>query len=213
MATSQRIKAGSRARGGCLAIVLGTFFGGFGSVFAAAGISMLVHSEGLLSLLFVGLGGLFALGGLSAVGYGMRAVWLGRVLGRMVLELPSGQLELGGTLVVRFRRAGGARRAARSPAVTAELHCHESATYRQGTDDHTVRQELSRSPLAVFPDPVPGTVAGRVEVGVPLSQPPTMSLPHNGIVWELTLTVRVAGVPDDVSVFALDVAPVVRARR
>jgi hypothetical protein len=96
--------------------------------------------------------------------------------------------------------------------VTAELSCRESVTYRQGTDNHTVNHELFRGPLTVFPEPVPGTVTGRVEILVPLPYPPSMALPHNRIVWEVTLRVRVGGVPDDVSTFPVPVVPLVAER-
>jgi hypothetical protein len=194
-------------------IVFGALFGGVGSAFAIGGVVALWGSIGPFGLIFTGVGGLFAIGGLVALIGGIRNLWLSRVLGRMTLELPQEQLlSLGGTQVVRFRRTGGAARAAQAPTATAELSCHESATYRQGTDDHTVRHEVFRGPLTVFPEPVPGSVAGQVEIIVPLSHPPSMALPHNRIVWELTLRVRVAGVPDDVSTFPLPVVPLVAER-
>jgi hypothetical protein len=64
----------------------------------------------------------------------------------------------------------------------------------------------------VYPEPVPGRVAGRVEIAVPLVHPPSMTLRHNRIVWELTLRVRVTGLPDDVSTFPLTIAPLVAER-
>jgi hypothetical protein len=213
MAGVQQIRAGSRAGSGCVLIVLGAFSGGIGAAFALGTTLALWDSIGLFTLIFAGVGGLFAVGGLVAVISGIRSLWLSRVLGRMTLELPQEQwLSLGGIQVVRFRRTGGSARATQAPTATAELSCHESATYSQGTDDHTVRHEVFRGPLTVFPEPVPGSLAGRVEIVVPLSYPPSMSLPHNRIVWELTLRVRVAGVPDDVSTFPLPVVPQVAER-
>lgn len=213
MSGTQQVRAGSRVGGGCLAIVFGSIFGGVGAAFALGGGLAAWHSEGLFSLPFILVGGVFAVVGLVAVGFGVRSLWLSRVLGRMTLELPQEQpISLGAIQVVRFRRTGGAARAANAPTATAELSCHERATYRQGTDTHTVRHELFRGPLTVFPEPVPGSVGGRVEISVPLLYPPTMSLPHNRIVWELKLTVRVAGMPDDVSTFPLPIAPVIAQR-
>lgn len=213
MSGTQQIQARSRTTAGCLLIVLGAIFGGVGSAFAIGGTVSAWDEMGLFGVLFGGVGGLFALGGLTAVGFGVRNLWLSRVLGRMTLELPPEEpLGLGGTKVVRFRRTGGAARAAQAPTATAELSCRESVTYRQGTDTHTVNHEIFRGPLTVFPEPVPGSVTGRVEILVPLAYPPTMALRHNRIVWELTLRVRVAGVPDDVSTFALPVVPLVAER-
>jgi hypothetical protein len=211
MSGTQQLQARSRTAGGWTLIILGTICAGMGTLFGGG-----IAASGEIdpfSLLFGGVGGLFALGGATAVGFGVRSLWLSRVLGRMSLDLPvEDPLALGGTKVVRFRRVGGAARAARAATVTAELTCFERVTYRQGTDTHTVAHELFRAPLAVFPEPVPGRVGGRVEILVPLTHPPSMALANNRIDWELTLRVRVAGLPDDSSTFVLPVAPVVAER-
>lgn len=78
-----------------------------------------------------------------------------------------GIFAVGGLVQARFQRVGGARRAQQAPRLTAELVGQERVTYRQGTDDHTVTQEICRRELAVSSDQIPGTVSGQVAIQVP----------------------------------------------
>jgi hypothetical protein len=96
-----------------------------------------------------------------------------------------------------------------TPRLTAELICHESATYRQGTDSHTATREVYRRDLAVQVEPAPGTVAGQIAIAVPLDVPPSMRLPDNSIQWSVEVLVQVPGLPDDRGTFDVQVQPVV----
>jgi hypothetical protein len=132
------------------------------------------------------------------------------VLGVPTLTVsPAEPLCLGGVVVARFHRSGGSRQVRATPRLTAELICQESATYRQGTDDHTVTREVHRRELAVTVDPAPGTVVGHVTIAVPLDVPPSMNLQHNRILWSVKVRVQAPGVPEDSGTFSVSVQPVV----
>ncbi|MBI3688259.1 MAG: hypothetical protein HY241_13160 [Actinobacteria bacterium] len=155
----------------------------------------------------------FALVGAAFLIGGIRRLWLSHVLGVPTLVVPLAEpLCLGGVLVARFHRSGGTPRARRTPRLSALLVCQERVTYRQGTDDHTVTQEIYRRELAVTTDQVPDTVSGQVVIEVPVDAPPSLTLTHNRVIWSVQVRVQVPGVPDDTGRFALPVLPVVAAR-
>jgi hypothetical protein len=221
MSGTQVIVDRSRRGRGCLGIGCGTVFGGFGVAFLV-GVVAAIFADGLASpthggfggflvaQFMLGIGSVFVAGGGAALFFGVRSLWLGHVLGVPTLVVPSAPpLCLGAVVVARFGRSGGSRQVAGTPQLTAELICHESTTYRQGTDDHTATREVYRRDLAVQVDPAPGTVAGRIAIAVPLDVPPSMRLSHNRIKWSVKVLVQVPGLPDDSGTFAVWVQPVV----
>jgi hypothetical protein len=60
---------------GCVGIVFGTMFGGFGLVFVAAVVGASIGHPNPLLIFPIGFGGLFALGGGAGVYFGVRSVW------------------------------------------------------------------------------------------------------------------------------------------
>jgi hypothetical protein len=204
----------SRRAGGWGAIVLGTIFGGFGAVFVAVGATfMLMDGLPPVALFVLVLPALFAAGGTLAVIRGIRNVWLSHVLGAPTLEVPRDQpLYLGGAMAAQFHRSGGTRRAHRSPRLTADLVCDEQVTYRQGTDNHTVTEEVYRTELTVHHDPESNTAAGRIEIEVPVDVAPSLDLRHNKIIWSVRVRVQVPGVPEDTGKFPVTILPAIDAR-
>jgi hypothetical protein len=204
--TPEVITDGSRRVGGCVGLFFGTVFGGTGLLFLLVGLA--VRDSSALSILPAAVGGLFALVGGAIAIAGLRALWLNRLLGTSTLMIHGRQpLYLGGSIVAQYRRTGGARRARNAPRLTATLVGEERVTYRQGTDDHTVVEEIHRRELAITNDYLPDTVSGQVSIQVPADVPPTVMLGHNRIIWTVRVTVSVAGVPDDTGTFAVTVLP------
>jgi hypothetical protein len=161
-----------------------------------------------VSLLFMGFGSLAAVGGTVEVFLGFRRLWLGHVLGVPKLVVPSVPLLcLGAVVVARFVRSGGSQRVTGTPRLTAELICQESANDTGAYE--RVTREVYRRDLAVQVDPAPGTVAGQIEIAVPLDAPPSMRLSNNRIQWSVNVHVQVPGLPDDTGTFKLQVQPVV----
>lgn len=145
MSGTQGIVDRSRRRNGCLGIGCGTVFGGCGLAFVSAVVAAMISDPNPAGLFLLGIGSVFALAGGAAFVYGARSIWLSHVLGVPMLTVsPAEPLCLGGVVVARFHRSGGSRQVRATPRLTAELICQESATYRQGTDDHTVTREVHR---------------------------------------------------------------------
>jgi hypothetical protein len=216
MSGTQVIVDRSRRSRGCVGIGCGTVFGGFGLAFVfAVGTQTFADPDpggGFLpgSLFLVAIGSVFALIGGTALVFGVRNIWLSRVLGVPTLTIDRPDLlRLGGVAEARFHRAGGSRRVRATPQLNATLICEESATYRQGTDDHTVTHEVHRRNLELIVDPTPGTVGGQMVIAVPLEFPPSMHLRHNKILWSVKVEVHVPGMPDDTSTFGVSVHPVI----
>jgi hypothetical protein len=158
-------------------------------------------------------GGIFALAGLGSEVAGVRNLWRAHVLGTQTLTVPPAEpLFLGGLLVARFHRRGGTRRARQSATLSAELVCTESVTYVQGTDSHTVTEDVYRCPLPLTPEGLPDTVSARIVIEVPVEAPPSMKLSHNRILWTVQVTVKAPGFPDDVGTFPVPVVPAVAPR-
>jgi hypothetical protein len=206
MVTPELLSDRSRTFGGCVSLVFGTIFAGVGLLFVVIGLA--VTGASAIGVFPAAFGALFTLvGGFLAI-TGLRALWLSRLLGTSTLMIPGRQpLYLGGGAVAQYRRTGGARRARNAPQLSAMLVCDEQATYRKGTDDHTVTEEIYRRELAITNDYVPDTVSGQVTIRIPADVPPSIMLGHNRIVWTVQVTVRVAGVPDDTGTFAFTVLP------
>jgi len=207
----------SRRSSGWGSIVVGTLFGGFGTVFIV-GVSIATMADpfptSFFPLFLMIIPGIFAVGGGIAVISGIRKVRLSHLLGVPTLILPRGEpLYLGSVVVAGFHRSGGARRAQRSPRLSAHLVGEEKVTYRQGTDDHTVTHEIHRHELATKNDQIPDRVSGQVTIKVPVDVPPTLALRHNRIVWSVQVRVRVPGVPDDTGTFGIEILPAVATRR
>jgi hypothetical protein len=212
MAQTSVIADRSRRRNGWAAIIFGTLFGGIATVITVAALVATIDSPNPISPFMLACGGLFTLLGAAIIAYGIRSVWLGHLFGVPTLTVPPGaQLCLGGVLVARFHRQGGTPRARRAPLLSADLVCRERVTYRRGTDDHTVTEEVYRHGLAVATDQLPDTVSGQVFIEVPLGAPPSMALRHNQLIWSVEVRVQVPGVPEDKSSFTMTVLPMVAA--
>jgi len=199
----------SRFAKGCASIVIGTLIGAPGVALAVAlwvsqSLPEAVNPFGVLC------GGLIGLAGATVAGFGVRQLWLNHLFGASTLTVAGGAgVCLGEVRAARFRRQGGQPRARQAAVLSAELVGTEKVTYRSGTTDHTITQEILRHRLSAQMDPVPGTVSGQVFIAVPLGAPPSLALHHNRIDWSVQVWVRVPGVPDDKRSFTVTVLPVV----
>jgi hypothetical protein len=211
MAQTLVIADRSRRNSGWVSIIFGTIFGGFAAMFTAFALTETISWTNDTGALFgLAFGGLVTILGGSMVAFGIRNVWLSHIFGVPTLIIPRGaQLCLGGVLVARFHRQGGTPRARRTPVLSADLVCQERVTYRQGTDNHTVTNQVCRRELAVTTDQIPDTVSGQVFIKVPLGAPPSLALSDNRIIWSVQVRVRVPGVPDDEGSFTVTVLLVV----
>lgn len=199
----------SRRSKGWSGVLMGAVVAGMGSAFGGAGLGL--FGDGTPNVLGGAFGGLFVLVGGGMLISGARNLWLHHLLGTPTLTVPPAEpLRLGGVLVARFERRGGTRRAERATRLSAELVGQESATYRQGTDDHTVTHEIYRQEL---PTTLDGgrPVRGQVQVNVPVGVPPSMALRHNSVIWSVRIRVEAPGVPVDESSFVVRVVPALAA--
>jgi hypothetical protein len=212
MAATTLIEDQSRRNSGWTSILIGTVTAGCGTVFILFDGFAAIANPNPIFFILGGLGGLFAVGGVIGVIFGIRGLWLRRLLGVPTLVVPGEEpLCLGTVLVAGFHRSAGARRAQRMPTLSAELVCREEVIYAQGTDDNTVSEEIYRHALVVRNDHLPDSVSGQVEIEIPLDRPPTLALTHNRIIWSVQVRVQVMGVPDDTGTFTIEVLPVVAA--
>jgi hypothetical protein len=212
MAATKVIKDQSRHTSGWTSIALGMVSVGCAGVPIAIVTYGAIANPNPLFFVFGGILAIFAVAGIVGVIFGIRSLWLGRLLGVPTLVVPDEEpLCLGSVLVAGFHRSGGARHAQRMPVLSAELVCREEVTYAQGTGDHTVSEEIYRHELVVRNDNLPDSVSGQVEIEIPVDRPPTLALTHNRIIWSVQVRVQVMGVPDDTGTFTIEVLPVVAA--
>ena len=200
----------SRHRRGRTAITCGVVIGGIGAIFTLVVVSVAIRSPATLAATLCSVP--VAIGGVTLFARGRRNLQLSRWFGTPTLIVPSGQrLYLGGVVPARFQRVGGQGHDWSSAVILAELVCIERVRYTQGTDTHTVSREIGRQRLVVIPDRNPSLVSAQVQIGVPLTGPPSLGLPDNKIIWSVRVLVSAPGVPDDTSSFVLTVLPIVAA--
>ena len=91
MAQTSVIADRSRRRNGWAAIIFGTVFGGFATVFMVFALWATIDSPNPITPFMLVCGGLFMLLGGAMVAYGIRSVWLGHLFGVPTLTIRPGR--------------------------------------------------------------------------------------------------------------------------
>lgn len=178
------------------------------AVFAAlALVAVVVDDPPVWLLVVLGALGLVAL----VVAWARVRVWAGWANPQLFMP-SSAALHLGDRVVARVRRAARGRADLSGLSVTAEIVVVERIRHEGSWD--TTEQIVHRSPAEVtLVDGNDRVVEVDIVIDVPLADaPPSLDLPHNEVVWELLVDMRAPRAPDDLSTFAIDVAPAVADR-
>ena len=182
--------------------------GGAMAFFAALLLVALIADDAPVWLLVVlGALGLLAL----IVAWARVRVWVGWANPQLFMP-SSAPLKLGDHVIARVRRAARGRADLSALAVTAEIVVLERVRH-EGSWEAT-EQIVYRSPAQVsLIDGNERVVEADIVVDIPLADaPPSLDLAHNEVVWELLVDMRAPNAPDDLSTFAIDVAPEVADR-
>lgn len=176
----------------------------FGLLFFAAGVGVALAGGStarfFIVVPFVLIGGGIA-GALLVSGLRIRRFEPGK------LVASSWPLAIGDSASVTFRR--GVKRGA-VPAVNAieaTIVVREVAQYRQGTDTHTVTEEVASYPVESRLLSTPDAVVAQLEVVVPTNAPPSFEADNNRIEWWLEIAPVVVGEKFDASSFKIAVGP------
>lgn len=178
------------------------------AVFAAlALVAVVVDDPPVWLLVVLGALGLVAL----VVAWARVRVWAGWANPQLFMP-SSAALHLGDRVVARVRRAARGRADLSGLSVTAEIVVVERIRHEGSWD--TTEQIVHRSPAEVtLVDGNDRVVEVDIVIDIPLADaPPSLDLPHNEVVWELLVDMRAPHAPDDLSTFAIDVAPAVADR-
>ena len=122
---------------------------------------------------------------------------------RPILTASASAVPLGGTLEVRWRLTGNARRLAH---LTIALEGREEATYRRGTTTTTDKSVFATLPLLDTADRAQMT-GGSAKVLVPRDLIHTFTAPNNKILWTLRLAGDIPRWPDVSAEFPITVLP------
>lgn len=149
----------------------------------------------------------FGLIGLGAVVFaGMTFLQLFNARATLQLEQP---LRLGQSSELTWQFSG---KTSSLHALRLELIGLEQATYRQGTNNRTERQEFHRQPLLQADDPRTFTT-GRVTVEVSGDSVPSFDFGSNSIVWQLRLRGNIRFWPDVDETYDVPVLPLLPRNR
>jgi len=140
------------------------------------------------NLCTLGMGALFAVGGVLLIRTARRRRRLGRDLGQPMVQIDPPESAGGGEIQVRLELA--LRHAFRLVSATAELKGQEVVVHGSGSSSRTFSEVLHRHAVPLSPpvDLPPGEVGLQGVLTVPEGAPPTFGAPAN----ELTWTVKVA---------------------
>ncbi|MEM7285789.1 MAG: hypothetical protein AAF480_05510 [Actinomycetota bacterium] len=174
---------------------------------ALAVVALVVADPPLWLLIALGALGLVAL----IVAWARVRVWAGWANPQLFMP-SSAPLNLGDRVVARVRRAARGRADLAGLTVTAEVIVLERV--RHGGSWEPAEQIVYRAPAEVtLIDGNARVVEADIALEIPLAEaPPSLDLSHNEVVWELLVDMRAPNAPDDLSTFAIDVAPQVADR-
>lgn len=170
-------------------------------------VALLVDAPPTWLLVVLGALGLVAL----IVAWARVRVWAGWANPQLFMP-SSAPLNLGDHVVARVRRAARGRADLSGLTVTAEIVVLERIRHEGSWE--TTEQIVHRSPADVtLIEGNDRVVEADIELDIPLADaPPSLDLPHNEVVWELLVDMKAPNAPDDLSTFAIDVAPQVADR-
>lgn len=182
------------------ALLLAAFWNGIVSVFVWQMIEGWRHGhpDGFLTVfmipfILVGLG----LAGL--VGYQCLALFNPKIH----ITVEDRSVPLGGSADLEWRFSGDTSRIER---LTVILEGREEATCAQGKNTSTDQHVFSRVELASFPGGA-AAAQGRVRLHVPADSVPSLSSPHNKIVWAVKVHAEIPRWPDVMEAYPLEVLP------
>ena len=179
--------------------VVGSFFG---AIFLGAGLFMFLSDGSLFakffSVPFIGLGGLFVV-------VPMVLLWRIRKLKPGQLVVSSWPLKIGDTTRVTYRRAVKRGAVPTLERIDAEVVVREVARYHQGTDTHTVEEDVARYRVEAHIMTIPGALVAELHVEIPANAPPSFHASNNRIEWWVEIEPVMLDGKTDESAFKLEV--------
>ena len=149
----------------------------------------------------------FGMLGTGAWGLIVRPMLVGVAFGPPSAAISSYQLRLGERVTVKYEQS--ARRSLELRRVLIQLVLRESATYRRGTDSHTVVHDT-----VIDQHEGPGRQLARGDVlaeactlQVPVDSMHTLELARNKLIWLVRIQVEVPGTPDVTEEIVITVVP------
>ncbi len=174
----------------------------FGAVFLGVGLFIFLADGSLFARLFsipfIGLGGLLVV-------IPIVLLWRIRKLKPGQLVIASWPLKVGNTTRVTYRRSVKRGAVPTLERIDAEVVVREVASYRQGTDTHTVEEDVARYPIEAQIMTMPGALVAELHVEIPANAPPSFHASNNRIEWWVEIEPVMVGGKTDESAFKLEV--------
>lgn len=174
----------------------------FGLVFAGAGVFVFSVEDSLFNRVFAMP---FILVGLALIVIPSVGLWRIRRLSPGQLVSPEWPLRRGTTARLTYRRSSRRGAGSAIDSVTAYAKVLEVARYRQGTDTHTVTEEVARFPIQTHILTTPGALVAELRLDIPPDAPPSFHARHNRIEWWVFVEPSTASSPVDGSTFKVQV--------
>lgn len=152
----------------------------FGLVFAGAGIFVFVIEDSLFNRLF---SLPFIIIGSAIFVLPLIGMWRIRRMSPGQLTVREWPLKQGETSTLTYRRAGRRGAPPTVDQVAAHAEVREVARYRQGTDTHTVTEEIAHFPIGVQILTMPGALVAELKLVIPSDVPASFHARNNRIEW------------------------------
>lgn len=175
----------------------------FGLVFAGAGVFVFTVEDSLFNRVFATP---FRLIGLGLISLPLIGLWRIRRLSPGELTSAEWPLRRGSTARLTYRRSARRGNGPIVDAVAAYAKVLEVARYRQGTDTHTVTEEVARFPIQAHVLATPGALVAELRLDIPPDVPHSFHARNNRIEWWVFVEPSTAGSTVDGSSFKVQVS-------
>ncbi len=175
----------------------------FGLVFAGGGVFVFTIEDSLFNRVFATP---FILVGLALFIIPLVGLWRIRRLSPGQLTAPEWPLQRGTTARLTHRRSGHRGTGPAVDAVGAYAKVLEVARYQQGTDTHTVTEEIARFPIEVHVLTTPGALVAELRFDIPPDVPQSFHARNNQIEWWVFVEPSTASSAIDGSSFKVQVS-------
>ncbi len=175
----------------------------FGLVFAGAGVFVFTIEDSLFNRVFATP---FMLVGLALILIPLVGLWRIRRLSPGQLVSSEWPLRRGTTARLTYRRSTRRGSGPAVDAVGAYAKVLEVARYRQGTDTHTVTEEIARFPIEAHVLSTPGALVAELSLDIPPDVPQSFHARNNRIEWWIFVEPTTANRAVDGSSFKVQVS-------
>ncbi len=174
----------------------------FGLIFCGSGIFVFTIEDSWFNRLFAMP---FILVGLALIVLPLVGLWRIRSMSPGQLTARDWPLQQGTTATLTYRRPGRRGAVPNIDQVSARAEVREVARYRQGTDTHTVTEEIGRFPVRAQVLTMPGALVAELKFVIPSDMPASFHARNNHIDWWIFVEPTAGGEPVDGSSFKVQV--------